>query len=436
MLGIIFESFVEQSPVTVMMRGLMERVFRPEKIDEIFETHAKVQYTRELLFSTVVNLMSLVVCGIHPSVNAAYKAKAKEMNVNRSALYHKLNGVETAVSGALLRETANELGALIQQTGGQHPPLLPGYQGRILDGNALAATDHRLKDLRSIASAPLPGKSLVVLDPELRLAVDLFPCEDGHAQERRLFKQVLNTVTPKQLWIADRNMCTLEFLLGIAQRESAFVIREHQNLPWEAVSELQFVEARADGELWEQAIVIEQNAQTLKIRRVVLRLSTPTRHGDPEIVILTNLPTTVAAAAVVTDIYRQRWQIEGLFLTLDKNFEGEIKTLAYPKAALFSFALALVAYNILAILKAALASIHGVGKIEAALSDFYVVDELQGTYRGMMIAIAPEQWQCFTEMSEVDLAILLKDLAARVELKRFLKQPRKKKKKKAQQVNR
>lgn len=434
MLGSIFELFVEQSPVTVMMRGLMERVFRPEQLDEIFETHAKVQYTRELLFSTLVNLMSFVVCGIYPSVSAAYKAKAKEMNVNRSAFYHKLNGVETAVSAALLRETAHELGALIQQTGGQHPPLLPGYQGRILDGNALAATDHRLQDLRSIASAPLPGKSLVVLDPELRLAVDLFPCEDGHAQERRLFKQVLNTVTPKQLWVADRNMCTLEFLLGIAQRDSAFIIREHQNLPWEAVSELQFVETIADGELWQQTILLEQNGHRLKIRRVVLHLSKPTRHGDTDIVILTNLSTIVAPAIVVTDIYRQRWKIEGLFLTLDKNFEGEIKTLAYPKAALFSFALALVAYNILATLKAALASVHGVGKIEAALSDFYVVDELQGTYRGMMIAIAPEQWQCFREMPEVDLAILLKDLAARVELKRFLKQPRKKKKKKPKPI--
>lgn len=103
---------------------------------------------------------------------------------------------------------------------------------RILDGNALAATEHRLKVLRSVAAAPLPGKSLVVLDPELGLAVDIFPCEDGHAQERRLFGQVLATVAPGQLWIADRNMCTLEMLTGIAGRHSTFVIREHQRLPW------------------------------------------------------------------------------------------------------------------------------------------------------------------------------------------------------------
>lgn len=119
---------------------------------------------------------------------------------------------------------------------------------RLIDGNALAATQHRLQGLRSVAAAPLPGQSLVVLDPQLRLAVDLFPCEDGQAQERRLFGQVLARVQPGQLWIADRNMCTLNFLSGIAQQQSAFVIREHQNLPWQALSDLQSVAVIESGE--------------------------------------------------------------------------------------------------------------------------------------------------------------------------------------------
>jgi hypothetical protein len=47
----------------------------------------------------------------------------------------------------------------------------------------------------------LPGKSLVVLEPESRLAIDIFLCEDGHAQEHRLFVQVLETVEPQQLLV-------------------------------------------------------------------------------------------------------------------------------------------------------------------------------------------------------------------------------------------
>lgn len=156
---------------------------------------------------------------------------------SRATLYQKLNGVEIAVSRALLRETSNELRELIEALGGCPAP----YAVRILDGNALAATEHRLKVRRRVGAAPLPGKSLVVLDPDNRLAVDIFPCEDGHAQERRLLDRVLSTVLAKQLWIADRNMCTRHFLFGIARRNASFVIREHQNLPWVAVSELKSV---------------------------------------------------------------------------------------------------------------------------------------------------------------------------------------------------
>jgi IS4 transposase len=350
------------------------------------------------------------------------------MAVGRAAVYQKLNGVETDVSAAMLRETADELGRLIAQMGGARPPLLAGYQVRILDGNALAATEHRLAVLREECAAPLPGKSLVVLDPDLRLAVDLFPCEDGHAQERRLFGQVLSRVQPGQLWIADRNMCTLEFLMGIAQRQAAFVIREHQVMPWQALDELKSIAVVEAGELLEQRIQIEYKGDVLQLRRIVLKLSQPTRHEDLEIVILSNLPAAVASASVVSHLYRKRWQVEGLFLSVTTNFEGEIKTLAYPKAALFSFALALVSYNILATVRAALTSVHGVEQGER-MSDFYMVDEIQGTYRGMMIAIPPEHWHSFSDLSLSELAELLQQLAAPVNLKRFRKQPRKSKKK-------
>ncbi|MEH1789407.1 MAG: hypothetical protein V7L23_28465 [Nostoc sp.] len=84
----------------------------------------------------------------------------------------------------------------------------------------------------------------------------------------------------------------------------------------------------------------------------------------------------------------------------------------------------------MATVRAVLASVHGVGKIEAGLSDYYIVDEIQGTYRGMMIAIAPEYWSVFTDFSLEQLADTLQYLAAKVRLSSFLKFPRASKKKK------
>ena len=62
LLGQVFERFIQESPVSVMVRGLLEKALCPKKLDQLFKQNAKAQYTRELLFSTVVNLMSLVVC--------------------------------------------------------------------------------------------------------------------------------------------------------------------------------------------------------------------------------------------------------------------------------------------------------------------------------------------------------------------------------------
>jgi hypothetical protein len=225
MLDAIFEKFIEASPLSVMVRGLMERVFATEAIERIFASNAKVQYTRELLFSSVVDLMSLVVCGMYPSINAAYRAKAIALNVSRTAVYDKLNGIEQEVSEAIVRETARPLASLINFVEGTSPQVFKGYQIRILDGNCLATTDHRLEVLRTIGAGALPGKSVVVLDPQLRLVINIFTTQDGHAQERSLFNQVLATVSKGELWIGDRNMCTLGFLLGLHRKGASLIIR-------------------------------------------------------------------------------------------------------------------------------------------------------------------------------------------------------------------
>jgi IS4 transposase len=107
------------------------------------------------------------------------------------------------------------------------------------------------------------------------------------------------------------------------------------------------------GSIFEQTVALTYEGSCLKVRLVVLRLKKVTRDGDWAIVILTSLPQTVASATNVAKLYRGRWSVETLFQIVTKNFEDEIQTLGYPKAALFSFCLALVSYNILAVIRRA-----------------------------------------------------------------------------------
>src|SRR5207237_5271813 len=94
---------------------------------------------------------------------------------------------------------------IVAALGPRRKAQLPGYRTRIIDGNHLASTDHRLKPLRTTRSGPLPGQALAVLDPDRMLIIDLFPCEDGEAQERRMLPEVIPAARERDLWIADRN---------------------------------------------------------------------------------------------------------------------------------------------------------------------------------------------------------------------------------------
>jgi len=153
-------------------------------------------------------------------------------------------------------------------------------------------------------------------------------------------------------------------------------------------------------------------------------LDKPTRDGDAEIHVLTNLPCTDASAQVIADLYRKRWTIETAFQELEKALQSEINTLGYPKAALFAFCVALVAYNIMSTVKAALRSVHGAAVIDNEFSTYDLAEEVAATHRGMMIAIPEDEWVVFQGMSPRELSPLLKQFAAAVRLSEYRKQPR------------
>ncbi len=269
-----------------------------------------------------------------------------------------------------------------------------------------------------------------MLDPALGLAIDIFPCEDGHAQERSLLPEVIESVEPGDLCIGDRNFCTTGLLFGIENKQATFIIRQHQNLPWQETSSLVESGRTEGGVVFEQTGIVTYEGSSLRCRRVVVKLDKPTRDGETEIALFTNLPPSDAPSILVAQLYRSRWRVETLFQVATQTFHCEIKTLGYPRAALFSFCMALVAYNLFSCLKGVLASVHG-SDCREKLSYYYLSEELDATYQGMMIALRPEEdWQDLANMSLSQFSSLLQDWARFVNLKAFTSTPRKPKKKK------
>jgi len=421
LLGPVFERFVEKTPFAVMSRSLLERALSPEALDALFEDKADAQYTRELTFSSVVDLMGQVVTSAFPSVRAAFLDKSFGISVSLTSLYNKLQGIEAEVSAQLVGYTAGQFQPLIQELGGALPEPVPGYQMHVLDGNNIAATEHRLGETRDNSAAPLPGKSLCVFQPAYQLVTNVVLCEDGHAQERSLVDPILELVEKDSLWVADRNFCFQRFLLGIAEKLGFFVIREHAGLNYKVASKLRKRGQSQSGEIFEQTIVIEQeDGSKHRFRRIVVKLHKATEDGDWELALLTNLPKTVSAV-VVSEAYRKRWTIEGGFLDLTTTLDCEINTLCYPRAALFVFCVAVLAYNLQSAIKGVMRSEHGDEKVENDLSRYFVSGEIGQVYRGMMVALPPEEWTIFRHMSLNDYVAFLKRLARNVDFERYPK---------------
>jgi IS4 transposase len=424
MLPEVFTPFLQASPLSVIARATLQHAFSAQTLDALFEAHAERQYTHELLFSTLVALGYDVVFRTQRSVHDAYQARRHEIAVSAKAVYDKLNRLELGVSEALVCQTADRLRAVVTALKGTTAPLLAGYRVKVLDGNHLAGTEHRPRPLRSTRAAPLPGVTLVVREAATGLVTAVVCCEDAYTQERALVERVLPRVAARDVWIADRNFCTGNFLWAVVARKAFFLVRQHRSTLTVIAQRARRRSGRtATGVVYQQRVQVRDGQGRQRwLRRVILVLDRPTRGGDTELHLLTNLPVRVGAVPVA-ELYRQRWTIENAFGELTTMLRCEIDTLAYPKAALFCFCLALLAYNVIAVVRAALRAAHGVAAAEQ-VATYYLAGEIGRVYAGMMIALPPAVWEVFAGQTAPRLAATLKQLAATADLQRYARHPR------------
>lgn len=310
----IFKSFVKEAPVATATQLVLQRLLDREAIDQLFRDNAELQYEQTLLFSSVAQMMSAVVLGKSKSVRAAFTKIQNQVQVAITSVYNKLQRIEPQVSQALVRHGYEQTMAICREVGSVARNDVPGYATRILDGNHLSKTEHRIKETRDLVAGPLPGKSLVVFDPRFDAVCDYFPIEDGHAQELSALDSVIETLQRNQLWIADRNFCTLKLMYRIAAASGCFVIRQHGKLQGTVVGKLRRIGTSETAEVFENELRLPAHeGEVVTVRRVVVKLFKPTRDKETEIVVLTNLPVQAANGITVSNLYRDRWKIETAF---------------------------------------------------------------------------------------------------------------------------
>ena len=380
----VLERFEQHSPAGVMARKVLEQALPVDWIDDVFDTHRRHQYARELLFSTIVESMTLVALGLRPSLHAAAR-QSENLPVSLTALYNKVNRTEPDLLEALVPGSAGRLAPVMASLG--QGAILPGWTVRVLDGNHFPGTEKRIAPLRRHRGAALPAQALVVYDPDSGLALDMVAGEDAHQSERTLAGRLIGSAGPGQVWIADRHFCTKALLDGWAQTGACFIVREHINHPRLAQRGAWQNGGRVEtGTVREQAITLE--GHTTPWRCIELALDVPTESGDTTIRLWSNLPPDVDARQIA-HAYRQRWSVEGMFGRLESVLHSEIASLGQPRAALLAFAVSILAYNVLALIARCIERAH---EPAPEVSFFHLVVQIRSGYEGMMIALPPQHW--------------------------------------------
>src|SRR5262249_45711703 len=146
-----------------------------------------------------------------------------------SALHAKYGRIDPRYTAAVVRESGRRMRGLLTSAGVKESFGWEGYRITILDGTDLGGTEHRLKVLRRIKAAGLPGRFVVAYDLATGVVDDAMAGEDAYTSGRELVRSILAAAEPGQVFVADRHFCTTEILFMIMDHRASFVIRQHDN---------------------------------------------------------------------------------------------------------------------------------------------------------------------------------------------------------------
>ncbi|EXJ10663.1 hypothetical protein D779_0361 [Imhoffiella purpurea] len=86
--------------------------------------------------------------------------------------------------------------------------------------------------------------------------------------------------------------------------------------------------------------------------------------------------------------------------------------------------MAIVAYNALAVIKAALRQVHGAETIDTQVSGYYLVNEMARVSDSLETLVTPEEWGEFPPLSPDAMAAWLLATAQHVQLRKYRKHSR------------
>jgi hypothetical protein len=424
----LLEKYIRKCPFAVMTRSLAQ-AFIGDHLDEVFDQRRERQYENQLKFSALAMSVADVTLNFCGTLHQAYKEHQEQLAVVVSSYYEKVRCIRPSLSEAVVQHSAEKSIELQDALGYRQWQILPGYRCLTVDGNHLPRTDKRLKPLRDSPGAPLPGKVVARFDLQRQLFDRTYLLADAHDQELMACDRLVEDLEAKDVLIADRHYCIIDFMEKIAAACGFFVIRHHGRLKGELVGKRKRIGEIETGVVYEQTMKLRSTDDAMCVRRVTVELYQPTRDGDQSIHVLSNLPRAVDGLRVA-EVYRLRWEEETAFHVLQMTLTCESSSLGHPHAALFLFSMAMLAFNLRQVIFASLYAEHS-DELVNEVSHFQVSVNVSRYTDGMLVCLDSEFWEQYVPTESHALAALLCELSREINLSDFRKARRGTKKKKA-----
>jgi Transposase DDE domain len=385
-------------PLAEAVLTLWRWVADADSLDQIFDDNRGRCYEKILAFSLIVYLVRDALLEYGGSGRKSFdEAKDRgELEASYRAAYGKLGRIPILVSTAMLARCTARLGAVYPGEPEAQTPLpasLDDYRVITLDGKAIKRVAKRLKPLWGAAGGLLGGRALVALDMRSGLAVAMRAHPDGDANEVRfvgdLVPEVRQLIPKKRLWIGDSSFCDLTQPARFAEQGDAFLVRYHPKVPFYAdpacpAREGHDSRGQRSIEEWGH-LGSPRNKKRMYVRRITLY-----RPGEKDVSVVTNLCDAVAVPAVdLLEVYLNRWGIERMFQQVTEVFGLEHLIGTKPEGVIFQFAMCLLLYNLIQVMRGEIAA--GVVRGREEISGEKLFEDVQLQMIAWSQVVEPEE---------------------------------------------
>ncbi|AYQ40984.1 prevent-host-death protein [Burkholderia aenigmatica] len=425
MMRTIVERFVEQSPMTIMTRLVLQCALHDDWIDTAVDADEEPddESIRETLFALAVDAIAAIAAQTQmPHAVPGNASSASGAAV--AALHDGMSRWRAGWGRALVRDSVDLLLPVAAARADERGRTLGGMRLRVLDGTgdscapggAGCGCGRACDDpVRDAALGLTSARVLPVYDPELAMIVDLLPVERGRAHERAFVGAMLETVRPGELWIVDGRFDVNAIVSGWPRRGGAFVLRDDGGAACRPLGAWRDAGVLDGGDVREQAVGIAGDGEAAgALRRIEWRGHGLDGHPGAMVAVLTNLPAEQFDACEVMQLARRRWR-DALPFSLEVVLGGALYGGVPARASLLASGIAALAYNAFSVMTRVVSGALGLDERDAERVPSHIADGVTATYAGMMIALPSDWWRRYDQLPAATLGQIVRMLAVHVD---------------------